>query len=354
MDTNRSFLAQFFSTPPITRMLSLAILAVILAVYIKAVSPYMLMYSPQFLKKGEFWRIFTCFLYFGKPSLDVLIHITFLYRYSRMLEEGFIYSADYFWLVFIISSLLFLIANIFSINLLASAFSSTITYIWTRRNPHALVQIFGFISFPAFYLPFIVPLFMLITEKRVLSEDLLGIVVGHMYFFFKDIYPKWGSDVFRTPCFIKKMFGEHSEDCCRRKKYRTLNLNSLQPMPAMETIVVDETVVDGSVVEGGSFINASVVKNNTLVNSSIDANVANESVANESVDISGDSAVVSDESLVNESPVASDESVGHITGANDVSTSTINEIGDDKINKFLDEKEIEEKSWEEKWSSESE
>ncbi|EOB13491.1 Derlin-2, partial [Nosema bombycis CQ1] len=200
MNDNRPFLAQFFSTPPITRALSISIIIIIVCIYIKLVSPYSLMYSPYFLKSGEFWRIFTCFLYFGNPSLDVLIHITFLYRYSRMLEEGFIYTSDYFWLVFIISSLLFFIANLFNIPLLASAFSSTITYIWTRKNPHAIVQIFGFISFPAFYLPFIVPLFMLVTEKKIMTEDLLGIVVGHLYFFFKDVYPKWGADVFKTPC----------------------------------------------------------------------------------------------------------------------------------------------------------
>ncbi|KAF9758270.1 Derlin-2 [Nosema granulosis] len=346
METNRSFLGQFFSTPPITRMLSISIIAVIVGVYIKLVSPYMLMYSPLFLRKGEIWRICTCFLYFGRPSLDVLIHITFLYRYSRMLEEGFINTSDYFWLVTIISSILFAIANIFNIPLLASAFSSTITYIWTRRNPHALVQIFGFISFPAFYLPFIVPLFMLITEKRILTEDLLGIVVGHLYFFFKDVYPKWGSDIFRTPCFIKKLFGEHSEDCCKKKKYRTLNLNSMQPVPAMETILIDETINNSAtIVENTGVVesNASMVVENTNINTTVNSCTV-ENVSSDSLHF--------EES--NESIPPLDTSVNMTEKSIQNTTEASLEIGDEKINKFLEEKSKQDKDWEETWSSESE
>lgn len=220
------FTSQILGTPPITRFLFLAIIALMILVYINAIQPYTLYYSSLFLRYMEVWRVITCFLYFGKPSLDVIIHITFLYRYSKMLEESFIYTSDYLYLLMIVWGTLFIVANIFNISTLGTAFSSTITYIWTRKNPSAVVQIFGFINFPAFYLPFIVPLFMLITEKKILIEDILGILVGHFYFFFKDVYPKFGQDIFKTPCFLKKLFREHSSDCCKNKKRRRpLNVN---------------------------------------------------------------------------------------------------------------------------------
>ncbi|EQB60373.1 der1-like domain member 2 [Vairimorpha apis BRL 01] len=120
--------------------------------------------------------------------------------------------------------MLFGIANILNLSNLASAFSATITYIWTRKNPHALVQMFGFITFPAFYLPFIVPGFMLITEKRILVEDLLGILVGHVYFFLKEVYPKYGVDVLKTPCLIKKLCNEHQSGCCKNKRGKVLKM----------------------------------------------------------------------------------------------------------------------------------
>jgi Derlin-2/3 len=215
--TNDILWGQVSQIPPITRYVSLAIAATTLLIYMEAVSPYTLFYSPLYLRRLELWRIVTCFLYFGKPTLDVLMHIVFLYRYSRMLEEGCMNTADYFWLITIISAMLFAIANIFSIPTLGASFSSTITYIWTKRNPRAIVQIFGFISFPAFYLPFILPGFMLLAKKSILIEDVLGIIVGHLFYYFKDVYPRWGYDVLRTPCWLKKLFEEHSPECkaCR-------------------------------------------------------------------------------------------------------------------------------------------
>jgi Derlin-2/3 len=228
---------QISQIPPITRHLSLAIAVTTLLIYMEAISPYSLFYSPLYLRKLEFWRIATCFLYFGRPTLDVLMHIVFLYRYSRMLEEGCMNTSDYFWLVVVISAILFTIANIFSIPTLGASFSSTITYIWTKRNPRAIVQIFGFISFPAFYLPFILPGFMLLAKKSILVEDLLGIIVGHLFYYFRDVYPRWGYDVLRTPCLVKKLFGEHSSECrtCRKPPGRGVKIGPAKEKRASES-----------------------------------------------------------------------------------------------------------------------
>ncbi|ADM12681.1 endoplasmic reticulum membrane protein [Encephalitozoon intestinalis ATCC 50506] len=219
---NDLLLGQILRVPPITRCMVLLITMVSLLVYVDAVSPYSLYYSPLFLRKFEVWRIFTSFLYFGKPTLDMFMHVVFLYRYSRMLEEGCINTSEYFWLVLVISSTLFAISNIYGISALGTSFSSTITYIWTKRNPRAIVQIFGFISFPAFYLPFILPGFMLLTRRSISIDDVLGIVVGHLFHYFKDIYPRWGRDILKTPCWVKKLFKEHPSGCCKTQKGITI------------------------------------------------------------------------------------------------------------------------------------
>lgn len=208
-------LGQIFRVPPVTRCLALSIVLVTLLVYTDTVSPYTLFYSPLFLKRFEVWRILTSFLYFGKPTLDVFMHIVFLYRYSRMLEEGCTGVTEYFWLVLVVSCVLFAVSNIYGIPTLGTAFSATITYIWTKRNPRAIVQIFGFVSFPAFYLPFILPGFMLLSRKSISIDDILGIAVGHVFYYFKDVYPRWGSNVLATPCWVKRLFGEHPVNCCR-------------------------------------------------------------------------------------------------------------------------------------------
>ncbi|WEL39965.1 endoplasmic reticulum membrane protein [Encephalitozoon hellem] len=220
--SNDFLLGQILRIPPITRYIVLLISIVELLVYIDAVSPYSLYYSPLFLKKLEIWRVFTSFLYFGRPTLDMFMHVVFLYRYSRMLEEGCASTSEYFWLIFVISSALFVISNIYGISALGTSFSSTITYIWTKRNPRAIVQIFGFISFPAFYLPFILPGFMLLSKRSISIDDVLGIVVGHLFHYFKDVYPRWGRDVLKTPCWAKKLFNEHPSGCCKSQKGITI------------------------------------------------------------------------------------------------------------------------------------
>lgn len=220
---NNSFLlGQMFRVPPITRWMTLLIASVALLVYIDALSPYSLYYSPLFLRKFEVWRVFTTFLYFGRPTLDMFMHVVFLYRYSKMLEEGCVCTSEYFWLILVISSALFVISNIYGISALGTSFSATITYIWTKRNPRAIVQIFGFISFPAFYLPFILPGFMLLSRRSISIDDVLGIAVGHLFHYFKDVYPRWGRDVLNTPCWVKKLFKEHPAGCCKSMKGTTI------------------------------------------------------------------------------------------------------------------------------------
>ncbi|TBU06202.1 Der1-like protein [Hamiltosporidium tvaerminnensis] len=125
-----------------------------------------------------------------------------------MLEDSFIQTSDYFYLLLTVKILLLVSALLFKIHTLGPALSATITYIWTRRNPTTQVQLLGCVIFPAFYLPFIVPIFTFLTDRKINMEDLLGIFVGHFYYFFKFVFPKFGFNVLKTPFFIQKIFNE--------------------------------------------------------------------------------------------------------------------------------------------------
>lgn len=265
--SNDFLLGQVFRIPPVTRYIALSIALVTLLVYTDTVSPYSLFYSPLFMKRLEVWRMVTTFLYFGKPTLDVFMHIVFLYRYSRMLEEGCVNTSEYFWLVLVVSSILFGVSNIYGIPMLGTSFSATITYIWTKRNPRAIVQIFGFISFPAFYLPFILPGFMLLSRRSISLDDILGIVVGHIFYYFRDVYPRWGSNVLGTPCWVKRLFGEHPSECCRSKEMfeggRGMTIGEGRAMYERKKASGNETVVEDS-QESGDGGDVSVGENNSV------------------------------------------------------------------------------------------
>ncbi|TBU00198.1 Der1-like protein [Hamiltosporidium magnivora] len=201
-------LAAFNKTPPITKAISIILVTLSLLIYTKIISPFHVVLNPRLYTHLHFWQVITPFYYFGTITFDSVLHMIFLYRYSRMLEDSFIQTSDYFYLLLTVKILLLVSALLFKIHTLGPALSATITYIWTRRNPTTQVQLLGCVIFPAFYLPFIVPIFTFLTDRKINMEDLLGIFVGHFYYFFKFVFPKFGFNVLKTPFFIQKIFNE--------------------------------------------------------------------------------------------------------------------------------------------------
>lgn len=242
------------NTPRLTRAFILTIAAVNLLVYLGAIYPHQLTYSRYYIPKLQLHRIFTSFLYFGQLNLEVALHILFLYRYSSMLEESCHRTSDYFYLLLLVSGILFAIGNVYHIPLYGSALSSTITYIWTRRNPQAIVQIMGFVSFYAFYLPFIVPITTLIFEGKISIDETMGILVGHLIFYFKDVYPRFGRNFLATPCWCHRLFREPCESCrSPRRRRQTIkelkkDAHAVQPTAKEDVLSTDMPLVEDTPV----------------------------------------------------------------------------------------------------------
>lgn len=215
MRNNNIIIRSIIHTPAITRFIILITLILSLLTFVDALKPYHLSYSRFYLYKLQLHRLFTTFFYHGKVNYELILSISFLYRYSSMLEEHYHKKSDYFWLITVICSILLSIGSIFYIPFLASSLANTLTYIWTRKNPNAYVQIFGIFTFNAFYLPFIFPFVSISFEGKISTEDLLGIIVGQIAYFFFDVYPNFGSNFLTTPCWIHKLFNEEDE-CCKK------------------------------------------------------------------------------------------------------------------------------------------
>lgn len=164
----------------------------------------------------QFYRLFTFSVYFGTPDIDNFLHIMFFYRYSCMLEESCMYLSEYIW-VLVWVQLSLLVSSMFVISAMGPALACVITFLWTRKNPRALVQAYGFVTFNAFYIPFILPLFTLIHSQTISLEELLGIVCGQLIYFFKDCYSKIGRNILKTPCWLHKLCKE-SHSCCDEKR----------------------------------------------------------------------------------------------------------------------------------------
>lgn len=181
----------FFEMPLITRCWTTGVVLTSVLVQCRVISPYNLFYSVRVVfNKGQYWRILGTFFYFGPLNLDLVFHLFFLQRYSRLLEESSGRSpARFSWLLLFAAGMLLIMAPIFSIAFLGSALSSVLVYIWSRRNPDTMLSFLGLMTFRAPWLPLVLMGFAFTVHGVIPKDEICGLVVGHLWYYFNDIYP---------------------------------------------------------------------------------------------------------------------------------------------------------------------
>ncbi|KAI3343700.1 derlin-2 [Ustulina deusta] len=202
--------AWFWEMPICTRWWTTATVLTSALVQCQMVTPFQLFYSVRTVfNKGEYWRLLTTFLYFGPFSLDLLFHVYFLQRYSRLLEESSGRSPAHFsWLMVYSMAFLILLSPLVSMPFLGHPLSSTLVYIWSRRNPDTRLSFLGLLVFTAPYLPWVLMGFSLVMHGSVPKDEIMGVVIGHIWYFFTDVYPPMhnGSRPLDPPMWWRRLF----------------------------------------------------------------------------------------------------------------------------------------------------
>ena len=86
---------------------------------------------------------------------------------------------------------------------LAPSLTSMITYVWARKNPNVHVSLMFILNFQAKYLPWVLLALYTFFEGAVPATEVIGITVGHIYFFLEEIVPKQtGRHVVKAPEFM--------------------------------------------------------------------------------------------------------------------------------------------------------
>jgi Derlin-2/3 len=96
---------------------------------------------------------------------------------------------------------------------LGHAFTLMLVYVWSRRNPLVHMNFFGVLNFRAPLLPLVILGFSLLLGNSV-QIDLIGISVGHVYYFLEDVFPNQpgGFKILKTPRFLKVMLDPVDEE----------------------------------------------------------------------------------------------------------------------------------------------
>eukprot|EP01128_Nolandella_sp_AFSM9_P006212 TRINITY_DN3141_c0_g1_i1.p1 TRINITY_DN3141_c0_g1~~TRINITY_DN3141_c0_g1_i1.p1 ORF type:complete len:244 (+),score=36.78 TRINITY_DN3141_c0_g1_i1:36-734(+) len=162
----------------------------------------------------EVWRLGTNFLFFGDFGLSFIFHLIFFIRHSTLLEESsfrgrtadflFLYLFCAFWLL--IADMVCWWSNMFHTTpmFLGPSLAMSIVYVWARRNPNMRMNLLGFLNFNAPFLPWVIIGIESLLGQEIQWFDIVGIVVGHLYYFLMDVYPKIsGRHLLHTPALLK-------------------------------------------------------------------------------------------------------------------------------------------------------
>jgi len=164
------------------------------------------------LKQWQLWRPVTALFFYPitrETGFHFLINCYFLLQYSSKLEVGHFlgYPADYLHLLVFNWLCCVGTALIVGFPVLMDPMVLSVLYIWCQLNRDVQVFFWFGSKFKAMYLPWVLLAFNVIIAGGGLME-LVGIVVGHLYFFLKFKYPQemGGPTLLSTPSIFRKWF----------------------------------------------------------------------------------------------------------------------------------------------------
>lgn len=201
------------SIPPISRYWFTGSVVLPLLGKLGLIAPYyfLLIFDP-FIYKFQIWRpVSALFFYPITPmtGFHYLMNLYFLYSYSTRLETGLFAGTpgDYLFMILFLWISLVAVGLIFGLMLLMDPMVLAVLYVWCQLNKDQIVQFWFGTQFKAMYLPWILFAFNLIISGGGMNE-LIGIFVGHLYFFLVFKYPQdyGGPKLINTPQFLHQLF----------------------------------------------------------------------------------------------------------------------------------------------------
>ncbi|KAG6961978.1 hypothetical protein JG688_00008832 [Phytophthora aleatoria] len=182
----------YYEIPVVSRLYLTGSFLTTTACALDLVSPFSLYFNFNLIFfKGQVWRLVTNFMFFGLFSLDFLFHMYFVsVRYCRLLEEGSFRgrTADFVYMLLLGAVFMILVAPFVNIHFLGSSLTFMMVYLWGRRNEYVRMSFLGLFPFTAPYLPWVLFSFSILLGNSA-TTDLIGIIVGHIYYFLEDVYP---------------------------------------------------------------------------------------------------------------------------------------------------------------------
>ena len=215
-----SFTSMILKTPPITRyfILSSAVITVLSSAFNGNRWPRFLHFEwTPFLFQFQWWRVVTAFLFFGQLDIFYPLTMQFVWQHMGQLErlssknpEDFVVMTVFGALALI---LLYPLLGI-SMKMVGHNLATFYVYIWARTFEGSDVNFMDFFTLKAEMMPWFFCLQTFLLEQEVPLADLIGIVVGHIYYYLRNkgllTVPAVVQEWFRQPR-IRKAYAPFQE-----------------------------------------------------------------------------------------------------------------------------------------------
>ncbi|MCO5562694.1 hypothetical protein L7F22_016324 [Adiantum nelumboides] len=199
------------SLPPVSKAYGTICFLTTLGYQLGLVNVYLLLMDyEKVLYQLQVWRLLTNFLFLGPFSINFGIRLLMIARYGVQLEQGAFQgrTADFLWMMLFSMFTLLGIGMIIPplrLPIMGPSLVFMLLYLWSREYANARVNIMGLFSVQGFYLPWVMLLLNVIFGSPLVT-DLMGIVVGHVYYFLTVLHPRNGGRNFlKTPSWVHKI-----------------------------------------------------------------------------------------------------------------------------------------------------
>jgi len=193
-------------TPPMTQIFVGSSLALTLASFVLNKNVWPDLFNLEWVAvvtKLQFWRPFTSFLFFGPLGLNYLLTIHFVWTYMAQLEKLNYKKPEEFFVMMLFGAVTLLAGYTLtglSPKFLGHNLSTFLVYVWARIFEGTDVNVMDLFFLKAELLPWFFSAQTWILEGEVPFADLLGIVIGHLYYYLTK------QQLLQCPSFIKSIF----------------------------------------------------------------------------------------------------------------------------------------------------
>ena len=192
-------------TPPMTQVYIASSMCITLLSFLlnKNKWPDFLHFDWGSIFTGQVWRLYTAFLFFGQLDMFYPLTMQFVWQHMAQLEK-LNYSKPEEFLVMLLfgAGTLITLYSLLGISMkfLGHNLATFLVYIWSRVFEGSDVNFMDLLTLKAEMLPWFFCAQTFLLEREVPLADLIGIVVGHIYYYLKQ------KKVLKAPEAMRKWF----------------------------------------------------------------------------------------------------------------------------------------------------